>query len=345
MKKLNRKLSIGFAATIIIYGIFFAYQTNFASSYDKNQNVKADSIYKQEILKINSEVIQSLGLRIEAMEKYVDASQKNLDLWLKLLSFILSVLIGFSVYSGLKSRELAKEELREVKEIKDSINRQASDAEDRLKKVTEQLTEIEKTATKTKNIEGELTKKLEEFSTKEEVVLNASQKKIIDDSIKQIKEELSKSGLESFKNLYLAKAIKAQSEHKWEDVVRLINSFNDFEENNIKALSLRSYAYFKQYLIIKDKSLLDKSLLDINIVINIDPSIIWSFEIRGLINYYLEKYLSSISDYSEAIRLDSKNARTYFNRALTFREMGKSKEEEADMIKAKELDPAIEEDI
>lgn len=207
MKKLHRNLTVGIASIIIIYGIFFACQTIFAQSFNRKQDTKADSIIRQEILKLNNEVIQRLDLKVELMEKYVDAGQKNLDLWLKLLAFILTVFIGFSVYSGLQAREKAKDELAEIRFIKEDIGRAANEAEDRLKQVKDKITEIENSAVSAKDIKDKLTLQLDELSQKKDLVLNVSQTKLIDETIYKSKEDLQKTGIETLKNLYLAKAL------------------------------------------------------------------------------------------------------------------------------------------
>lgn len=373
MGNLNQKLGIGIASTILVFGIFFSYQVIFAKSpYKKVESniisvnrdalskldndliqslklkvktlegyVEVDSINRQSLLKLTNEIIPTLELRIDSMDKYVESSQKNLDLWLKLLSFILTVLIGFSVYSGLKSRDLAKEELREIKETKDSINKQASDAEDRLKKVTEQLTEIEKTESKTKKIEGELTKKLEEFSSKEDIVLNVTQKKTIDDTIIQTKEELKKSGLDSFKNLYLAKSLKAFSENNWEEVIRLFSSYIDINETNQVAYYKRAYAFSELSDNREGKQMIEyieKAIIDYTEAIRLVPDDAGAYNNRAIEYEKLVNYEKAIFDYAEAIRLEPTSIMYIKNRAFLYKTMEKTSEADLDNARIKELE-------
>jgi tetratricopeptide (TPR) repeat protein len=343
MKKLNQKLLIGAATAFIVFAMFFAYQVSYAQNYKSQQESLVDSINRQTVLKLNNEVIQSLELKVNSMEKYVESSQKNLDLWLKLLSFILSVLIGFSVYSGLRTRELAKDELAEIRRIREGINREANDAEDRLKMVNDKIIQMEATIENTKKMENEMTLMLDGLANKEEIVLNSKQKKLLDTTISKTKEDLQKSGIESFKNLYFAKALKAQSDKKWDDAIRLLYSYIDLDENNAQAFYNRARAYL--YSAVENQNsvgLFKKALDDINESIRLDSNFIYGYINRGYIYGQLGEDEKAISDYSEAIRHDPKIAVCYFNRGLAYKRLGKLGESEIDYIKAKELDPDIE---
>lgn len=303
MRKLYLNFSIALSSTFFIYTIFFACQNDFAQSYYKSQQTISDSINKQAMLKLNSEVIQSIGQKVDGMAKYVDASQKNLDLWLKLLAFILSILIGYSIFSGLRTRELAKEELAEIRRLRESINREANDAQDRLNNVKKQLTEIENTAVRTKIIEEKMTETLKEFGDKSEIALNDAQKKKLDKLIEQTKGDLQLSGIEAFKNLYFAKSIKARDIRNWEEVIRLTSSYIDLDENNATVYGRRGLAYH-------------------NLSISPDNP------------YMLNK---ALDDYSEALRLNPEYIAAYETRSILYRKIGKIVEADSDIAKAKEL--------
>jgi tetratricopeptide (TPR) repeat protein len=253
----------------------------------------------------------------------------------------------------LKSREQAKEELAEIKVIKGEIQRVANETEDRLMHIKTQITQIEGDAEKAKAIKDELTETLNgiefrtevvlsEITTKKDFALNSAQNKIIEDSIVKTREELQKSGIESIKNLYYAKALKAQSEKKWEEVIRLINSYSDFEDNNPLALEMWIYAFLQLFLNTHDKEFLKKALIKVDELIKIQPDT-WAFDMKGNLYFYQEDYTNAVSCFTQAITIDPKFAQGYYNRSLTNTKLGKLLEANEDMIKAKEIDPKIEE--
>jgi tetratricopeptide (TPR) repeat protein len=344
MKKLNNKLIAGIVTTIIIYGIFFSFQVSFAQRFNNKLDVNTDSINKQALLKLNNEVIQTLNLRVDTMEKYVDAGQKNLDLWLKLLTFILSVLIGFSVYSGLKTRELAKEELVETRKIKESITKEANDAEDRLKNVNDKILLMERSLEITKSIEEKATNMLEGLASKENLVMNEAQKTTIDHAIKKAKEELQKSGLESLKNLYFAKAIKAYGSKEWEEVIRLLSIYIDLNETNKNAFFKRAWAYDELAFKFSGEEriqLLKKSIDDLSEVIRLDPNYASAFNNRADEYEKASEYEKALEDFTTAIRLSPNDPHYYENRASLYKTMKKDIEAEQDYTKARELEKSL----
>src|SRR5512133_77151 len=145
MKKLYRRLIAGVAATVIVYGIFFGYQVSFGQNYDRKLVAEADSINRLALQRLGNGVLQSLEMKVEVMERYVEAEQRNFDMWLKMLALILSILIGLSVFHGWRMRDSAKEELDNIRNIKNDIKKLASTAEERLKSINAKLAHIEET--------------------------------------------------------------------------------------------------------------------------------------------------------------------------------------------------------
>jgi tetratricopeptide (TPR) repeat protein len=339
MIRLYLKFSIGIATIFFIYAIFFVVQNNFQENYYKRQQALTDSITKQAILKLNNEVVLSIDEKVGNMEKYVNTSQKNLDFWLKLLTFILSILIGYSIFSGLKTREMAKEELVEIRRIREDINREANNAEDRLKIVKDQISQIENNAVHAKKLEEQMTQQLNELGSKSDIVLDEVQKKRLDELISQTKGDIQKSGIEAIKNLYYAKSLKAQDESRWEDVIRLTNSFIDLDESNEMAFFIRGFAFYHLWKSDKgNKSIWDKALKDYNEVIRLNPTNYKCINNRGTLYFDAQYNNEAIIDYTEAIRLDSRKVMYYRNRARAFKGIGKSTEAEQDNAKIKELE-------
>jgi tetratricopeptide (TPR) repeat protein len=339
MKKLYFNLTLGIAVTILIYGIFFVCQYSLAQSFEKKQEIAADTINKETFHHENQELLQSLEVKVDLMEKYVNDSQKNLDLWLKLLAFILSVLIGYSVFAGLRTRELAKDELAEIRRTRDEITRQANDAEDRLKAVTEQITQIENTAAKAKLIEDEMTKHLNELVTKEGMALNEAQLNTLNETIAKAKEDLQSSGIETLKNLYFAKSIKAYNEKNWDEVIRLLINYIDLDDNNEKAFNLRGWTYVELWRKVKtDSILIDKAFADLNMAVKLDPNYYLAYNNRAVLYHDTGDYSSALKDYTEAIRLNPNYILGYKNRALLHSAMGNTDEQKKDNDKAIELE-------
>ena len=272
MKNLYLNLSMGAISALIIYIIFLTYQNNFNISFSNSlHNLEIDSSQLTTI-ELSTKSIENLVDKVENIKLYVTESQKNLDLWLKLLTFIFSLLIGYSIFSGLKTRELAKEELSEIRRIKDEIKRQANDAEDRIKDIKDQIVQIENTAASAKSIEVKMSERLIDIGTKSELVLSSAHKILIEEAIVKAQEDLRNGGLEAFKNLYYAKALKAKGEKRHDDAVRLLTVYLDLDDKNFDAFFQRGFAFAELAMNDKNKNiLLDKALLDYNEAFRLMP--------------------------------------------------------------------------
>lgn len=340
MNHFYKNIILGVVVSMTIFLIFIVCQNNFAMDNKMKSEVNSVSNINEQLqTNQENEKIKSIEIKVDYISKYVNDSQKNLDLWLKLLTFILSVLMGYSIFAGLKGRELAKEELNEIRRIRGEISKEAESAADRLKDVKKQIELIENTASNAKTIEKEMKEKLNELANKEDVILNESQIKVLDDTISKTKEDLQKTGIDALKNLYLAKIIKNYSEKNWEETLRLCFCYLDYDENNDDVLFKRGRAYYELYKVTKaDKTFLSKAILDYNKVISINPNNNIAFNNRGTVYRFLEKYDYALKDYDESIRLKPNYSLTYSNRALVYGKLGKENEAQADIAYAKQLE-------
>jgi tetratricopeptide (TPR) repeat protein len=332
-------VAIAIAFICFIYAFFFAYQNDVERRFYKSQLAISDSINSQAMLNLNNEVIRSLGQKVIDIQYYVDAGQKNLDMWLKLLAFILSLLIGYSIFNGFRMKERAKEELADIRRIKEEIKTSAGFAETRLEVVKRQIEQIEEAAIKAKGIEKELRQKLEDFSNKEDLALTATQKKSLEETIEKAKEELQKSGIDAIKNLYLAKAFQAQNENHFEDLIRLTNTYIDLDDSNYVAFSLRGYAYTKLDVKQGKNDLFLKAIKDLTESIRLNPSYYVAFVNRSYAYIELKKYNEAIADATVAIRLNPTYYKSYNNRGYGYFELKKYPEAIADLDEAIRLNP------
>lgn len=281
--------------------------------------------------------LASLREQVEMSQKYVEAGQKNLDLWLKYLAFTLSVLIGYSIFNGLRTREQAKEELKEIKEIKTDIKRAGTDAEQRLKVVSDQLLEIERTANNAKQIEQKMSEQLRELGEKEDQTLDAAQRKKLELLLGEAKTELQNSGLEALKNLYLAKYIKARDDKKWEECIRLLNVYLDFEEKNASAFGWRGYSRQQLPSEYQTEALKKNIYDDYSMAISLDPNEPIYRNNRGNVQLSRKEYELAIQDYTEAIKLNPDYHLAYQNRAIAYDKSNNHEEAAKDRKTVEEL--------
>ena len=83
---------------------------------------------------------------------------------------------------------------------------------------------------------------------------------------------------------------------------------------------------------------------DYNQAIKLDPSDEAFYRDRGTAYFLMGEYARAVQDYDEAISLHPDNADAYYCRGLTKRKMGDDAGGDADIAKAKELDPTVEMD-
>ena len=71
--------------------------------------------------------------------------------------------------------------------------------------------------------------------------------------------------------------------------------------------------------------------------IRLNPKDADAYSIRGIAYQNLEKYDEAIRDYSDAIRLNPKYGNAYYNRGIAYQEKGDSDKAKADFDMAKKL--------
>jgi tetratricopeptide (TPR) repeat protein len=342
-----KKLYIGILAGFTIFIFFLIHQDAFAKNIRKDKvsqnpkSVENVSVSENLDMVILEQKVKDMEKYINECQKYIDASQKNLDLWLKYLTFTFSVLIGYSIFNGLKSREMAKDELKEIKSIKEEIKKGANDAEDRLKNVTSQIIQIENTALNAKSIEEKMAIQLKEFGNKTDLALDNNQERKLDDLIAQTKIELQNNGIEAFKNLYYGKALKASNDENYEETVRLITTYIDLDENNAIAFYMRGRALVYIYDKNNDKTLLEKAMNDYNQSLVIDGKNARTFNNRGSVFQRKNENENALKDFNQAIKLNPKYAIALHNRSLIYKAMGETAKAEKDSEKAKKINPEI----
>ncbi len=336
-----KKLVVGITGGIIVFVFFLICQNNFAQGFNKKLYGVKDDINKVTFEQWNNKVISNLTQKVEDMQKYVDAGERNLDKWLTYLALLLSIIIGASIFNGLKSRDLAKEELSEIRRIREDINRVVSEAEDRLKIVKDKITQIENSAISAKSIESEMTIKLKEFGDRSDLTLDEAQNKKLDDFIAQSITDLKNNGIETLKNLYYAKSLKAQNDKKWDDLLRLANSYMDLDETNDKMIFRRGHAYQQLSKIDANVILKEKAIEDYNEGIRINPNNAIAYNNRANLFLDFKDPDKAISDYNEAIKINPNYAVAFRNRAIAYKRKGSQSLSASDFAKAIELDPTL----
>jgi tetratricopeptide (TPR) repeat protein len=341
MKKLNSQLLAGTAVALVIYGIFFCCQIGFSQNYDKSLVTRADSMNQQVLLRLNNQLAQSLVLKTEVLERYVEASQKNLDMWLKILALILSLLIGLSVLYGIRMRETNRDELDNIRKIKEDIRNLAIETEDRLKSLKDQVAKSEMSETKEFDRIDKTSQRLLDIGSRTDQIQSSADKKIIEESISESKDTLQRTGIESLKNLYMARSLKAIGNRKWEEAIRLLSSYIDFDEKNPLAIFNRGMAHLefsKSADETRRVEFVNKSIIDSSEVIRLQPDNSFAYNNRGLAFSMVGEHAKAVADFNEAINLLPENPMFYYGRAATYAKMGMESYAEKDITKAHELE-------
>lgn len=86
------------------------------------------------------------------------------------------------------------------------------------------------------------------------------------------------------------------------------------------------------------------AIKDYDRAIKLDPSDEAFYRDRGTAYFLIGEYARAVRDYDEAISLHPDNAGAYYCRGLTKKKMGDEAGGDADIAKAKELDPTIEDE-
>ena len=96
-------------------------------------------------------------------------------------------------------------------------------------------------------------------------------------------------------------------------------------------------AYQNRALIYRDRKNYDKAIADLNMSLAVKPSAA-SYNSRGKTYFDMNKTLEGLSDYNNAIRLDSTLVEAYANRGAAFGQLGKLDSAMLDLSKALSLD-------
>ena len=83
---------------------------------------------------------------------------------------------------------------------------------------------------------------------------------------------------------------------------------------------------------------LDKAL-ELGAYLPIDNRLVKVFELRGNSNIFLGNYCEAISDFSWAIKIDSRNSYLYFSRGFTYQQLEEYPKAINDLKIAQRLDP------
>ena len=324
-------------------GFFFIichYENTYAQKIKYSERDSTKKLSMQDLTSspenVNKQAEYNLELKVDYLEKYVTAGQKNLDMWLKILTCIFSILIGFSVFNGFRIGEKAKEEFASITKLGVEIKTLSDNAKEKLKKlkkVTELISQVEQDAEKTKKSEIEASKIINDLASK--IELTTIQEDKLDALIEKSKIVLEKSGIDAFKNLYYAKALKAHNDKQWEDAVRLWNTYIDLDDQNAQAFALRAFDYS---LIDKPDLNRQKVISDYTSAINLDAQHDIAFHNRALNYSTIGEKEKAIADFNEAIRLNPNKYPDYYtNRAELLNDLGKKTEATQDLAKAEEL--------
>jgi tetratricopeptide (TPR) repeat protein len=84
---------------------------------------------------------------------------------------------------------------------------------------------------------------------------------------------------------------------------------------------------------------------DYSEAIKLDPKNAEAYNNRANAYSLLGKYEEAVKDYDEAIKLDAKSAKIYANRAVIRARQGKKDEAQKDFKRALELDPSLKDKI
>lgn len=166
---------------------------------------------------------------------------------------------------------------------------------------------------------------------KPEETLTEQNKKVLEKTLEEARKQLEKSGLDSLKNLYQAKAIKAYDEEDWTQTLRYCENYIDFDENN--AEMWHRWARSKTQL-----GEQEKAMDGYNRALSLDPQLIRSYNNRSILFRNLKKYEESLLDINKAILLNPNYARGYLNRGRTYELKNDLLKAESDYNKAVELE-------
>jgi tetratricopeptide (TPR) repeat protein len=87
----------------------------------------------------------------------------------------------------------------------------------------------------------------------------------------------------------------------------------------------------------------DQAVADYTQAIKIDPRNPKYYNNRGAAHLMAKNYRQAVTDFTEAIQRNDGLANAYQGRGLAFAELGETQRSNADLARARELDPSIRE--
>lgn len=110
----------------------------------------------------------------------------------------------------------------------------------------------------------------------------------------------------------------------------------DFNQS-IELLPDLADSYNNRGIVYRFKGDYDRALFDYSRAIELNLDFPQAYNNRGYIYFLKKEYDKAINDYNQAIRINPGYGQCYFNRAQTYLKLGKSKQAEQDIVKARSL--------
>jgi tetratricopeptide (TPR) repeat protein len=121
------------------------------------------------------------------------------------------------------------------------------------------------------------------------------------------------------------------------DPTRAIADFDraiTLDPKSIQAYYNRGIAYFS----IRQP---DRAIADLDQAIKLDPTNTYAFTNRGVVHAEAGRYALALRDFDQAIGLDPTNANALYDRGLVKRMNGDATGGEADIARARQIDPSV----
>jgi tetratricopeptide (TPR) repeat protein len=256
--------------------------------------------------------INNLNNRLEGQDRLLTAIQNQTSNWITFIEVffaIVAVIIGLFAFFG----------FRQIKQYTEMAKHDQQELEKMVSIMTEQQNAIRKRH-----------EELQQFKPDE--ILTQQNKKVLEETISEAKQQLEKTGFDALKNFYQAKAIKASDKKDWSACLRYCENYLDFDEMNADMWHRWGRCAY-------ENNNMQNALKGYDMAINLNPTLTKSFNNRAIVYAKLNKNEEALADYNKAIELNPQISGTYSSRGALYMKMGKEKETLDDMNLAIELDP------
>jgi tetratricopeptide (TPR) repeat protein len=115
---------------------------------------------------------------------------------------------------------------------------------------------------------------------------------------------------------YFYRGIALSGLGRHEDAIRDFNTSLGLEPDNVQVLIKRGAAYY-----LSDRQ--NEALADLRKAETLEPRFWELYVWRGLVNYKLNNLIESVADFTTAIRLNPADGSAYYNRALSYKRLGR----------------------